>query len=140
MTDTRDKRDTNDHDRQMSKRSPAYSENLKSVACQSDMKWCPLQVKGCHRVLKLEKTAEERAPIITEYREYAAKTELMIKHLASDVKHLNQHIGGNGQTGIMDRLAKIEGKFILFWTLFALLVAAVITNSISRMFLDSAAS
>jgi hypothetical protein len=89
-------------------------------------KICPIMLRGCERILKLERKMEKFDNAVQENREINARIEQKLEHGNKEFKTLNQYLIGNGQPGIIDRLTRVETSHKLLLTL---CTGAVITST-----------
>lgn len=61
------------------------------------------------------------------------RIEQELKYGNKEFADLNRYIEGNGQPGMIDRLSRVEGKFIMIWSVLVLIIIAIITSAVTKM-------
>ena len=94
--------------------------------------FCPLQQKGCERVKRMEKIAEQNSTKIDKHNSLLVRIDEKLDQGTEKFDALKKYIEGNGQPGMLDRLTRIETKYILIFTVMVLALggtfAAVIAS------------
>ena len=95
--------------------------------------YCPLHVKGCERVLKMEKALAEQKKEMSERNTWEGRIEEKLDHGSEKFDTLNKFIEGNGQPGVVTRLTQVETKFWLMWTVMVLSIGGTVTAVLSSI-------